>query len=231
MKSWIDCWILRHSPRVVLNINGGVILSSDHIRQRLAGTELNSDPADIIMPPGSSRWPEPMREQLSGTLKPAGVLVPIIERTSELTVLLTKRSAELKHHAGQVSFPGGRMEEHDEDVEAAALRETHEEVGIASHHVSVIGYLDTMPTITGYAVSPVVGMVSASAELVIDKTEVEYAFEVPLSFLLNSANDVRTEWATEGRKVPMVEFHWESERIWGATAFMILALRKALLKQ
>jgi 8-oxo-dGTP pyrophosphatase MutT (NUDIX family) len=172
-----------------------------------------------------------MREQLSGTLKPAGVLVPIIERASELTVLLTQRSAELKHHAGQVSFPGGRMEEHDADVEATALRETHEEVGIASHHVSVMGYLNTMPTITGYAVTPVVGMVSANAELNIDKTEVEYAFEVPLSFLLDSGNDVCTEWAAADRVVPMVEFHWEGERIWGATAFMILSLRKKLLKQ
>ena len=103
------------------------------------------------MPPGSSRWPEPMREQLSGTLKPAGVLIPIFERASELSVLLTRRSAELKHHAGQVSFPGGRMEEHDADVEATALRESEEEVGIEAHQVSVLGYLHTMPTITGYA--------------------------------------------------------------------------------
>jgi 8-oxo-dGTP pyrophosphatase MutT (NUDIX family) len=228
--SWIACWTRRLSPRAVSNINGGEILSPERIRQRLAGTEPPSSPAVIIMPPGSSRWPEPMREQLSGTLKPAGVLVPIIERSSELTVLLTKRAAELKHHAGQVSFPGGRMEDHDKDVEAAALRETYEEVGIASHHVSVIGYLGTMPTITGYAVSPVVGMVSANAELNIDKTEVEYAFEVPLSFLLDSDNDVRTEWVAEDRKVPMVEFHWDTERIWGATAFMILSLRKKLLK-
>jgi 8-oxo-dGTP pyrophosphatase MutT (NUDIX family) len=230
MRSSIACWTRRVSLRAELNINGGKTLSPDHIRQCLAGTEPPSSPADIIMPPGSSRWPEPMREQLSGTLKPAGVLVPIIDHSSELTVLLTKRSAELKHHAGQVSFPGGRMEDHDEDVEAAALRETFEEVGIAAHHVSVIGYLGTMPTITGYAVSPVVGMVSASAELKIDKTEVEYAFEVPLSFLLNSDNDVRTLWDAEDRKVPMVEFHWEGERIWGATAFMILSLRKQLIK-
>ena len=148
-----------------------MILTPGHIRQLLAGTELPSSPADVVMPPGSSRWPEPMREQLSGTLKPAGVLVPIIERASELTVLLTQRSAELKHHAGQVSFPGGRMEEHDADVEVTALRETHEEVGIESRHISVVGYLRTMPTITGYAVTPVVGMVSVAAELNIDKTE------------------------------------------------------------
>ncbi len=172
-----------------------------------------------------------MREQLSGALKPAGVLVPIIEREAELSVLLTQRSAELKHHAGQVSFPGGRMEEHDASVVATALRETEEEVGISAHHVSVVGYLPTMPTITGYAVTPVVGMVSAGAELEIDRTEVEYTFEVPLSFFMDATNDIRTELETHGRRVPMVEFHWEGERIWGATAFMIVSLRKKLLNQ
>jgi 8-oxo-dGTP pyrophosphatase MutT (NUDIX family) len=170
-----------------------------------------------------------MREQLSGSLKPAGVLVPIIERDTELSVLLTQRSAELKHHAGQVSFPGGRMEEHDASVEATALRETEEEVGISSRHVSVVGYLPTMPTITGYAVTPVVGLISTSAELDIDHSEVEYAFEVPLRFLLDPSNDIRTEWTTHERRVPMVEFHWEGERIWGATAFMIISLRKKLV--
>jgi len=231
MKSWIVCWIRPGSPRAVSNIKSDVILTSETIRQRLAGTELPGSPTDIVMPPGSSRWPEPMREQLSGTLKPAGVLIPIIERSAELTVLLTQRSAELKHHAGQVSFPGGRMEEHDASVEATALRETEEEVGIDARHISVLGYLQTMPTITGYAVTPVVGMVSGDAELVIDPTEVEYTFEVPLSFLLDKSNDVRTEWDTHDRKVPMVEFHWESERIWGATAFMIISFREKVLNQ
>ena len=231
MRNWIACWIPRALPRAVSNINGGVIFTSDLIRERLAGTELPLDPTDIIMPPGSSRWPEPMREQLSGTLKPAGVLVPLIERDAKLSVLLTQRSAELKHHAGQISFPGGRVEDHDADVAATALRETYEEVGIPAHHVSVIGYLETMPTITGYAVTPIVGMVSGDVELVIDKTEVEFAFEVPLSFLLDTANDVRSEWDAGDRLVPMVEFHWEGQRIWGATAFMILKLRKRLQNQ
>lgn len=211
------------------NINNDVTLTSSHIRQRLAGTELPVNPVDVVMLPGSSRWPEPMREQLSGTLKPAGVLIPIIERESELSVLLTQRSAELKHHAGQVSFPGGRMEEHDADIEATALRETWEEVGIEARHISVLGYLATMPTITGFAITPVVALVSADAELAIDTMEVEYTFEVPLSYLLDKGNDVRTEWEAHGRKVPMVELHWQGERIWGATAFMIVSLRKILL--
>lgn len=231
MKNWTACWIRPDLPRAVSNINSDVIFTPETIRQRLAGTELPSSPTDVVMPPGSSRWPEPMREQLSGTLKPAGVLIPIIEREAELSVLLTQRSAELKHHAGQVSFPGGRMEEHDASVEATALRETREEVGIESRHISVLGYLHTMPTITGYAVTPVVGMVSAEAKLAIDPMEVEYTFEVPLSFLLDSSNDVRTEWDTHDRKVPMVEFHWEGERIWGATAFMIVSLRNKILNQ
>lgn len=184
------------------------------------------------MPPGSTRWPERMREQLKGTLTPAGVLVPIMQRDAELTVLLTQRSAELKHHAGQVSFPGGRMEEQDETIEATALRETEEEVGIEPQHISVLGYLTTMPTITGYAVTPVVGMVSNEAVLRTDPTEVEYTFEVPLPYLMDSANDVHTQWRAKGQKsVPMIEIHWQEERIWGATAFMILALRKILLKQ
>lgn len=188
-------------------------------------------PADIVMPPGSSRWPELMRDQLSGILKPAGVLLPIFERDSVLSILLTQRSADLKHHAGQVSFPGGSMEECDRDVEAAALRETQEEVGIAPHQVSVMGYLQTMPTITGFAVTPVVGLVSGDAQLTLDKTEVDYAFEVPLTFLLDARNDIRTEWDAGDRKLPMVEFRWQHERIWGATAFMIISLRNILLKQ
>ncbi len=163
-------------------------------------------------------------------MKPAGVLIPIIERDADLSVLLTQRSAELKHHPGQVSFPGGRMEEHDASVVATALRETEEEVGIASRHVRVIGYLPTRPTISGYAVTPVVGIVSASATIKTDRSEVEYAFEVPLSYLLNASNEVHTQWETHGQTIPLIEFHWEGERIWGATAIMISILRNKLEK-
>jgi len=137
-------------------------------------------------------------------------------------VLLTQRSADLKHHAGQVSFPGGRMEESDADIEITALRETREEIGISEEDVSIIGYLETMPTVTGYAVTPIVGFVDGSVLLEIDTTEVEYAFEVPLSFLTEPANHrmVTREW--QGLSFSMVEFHYEGQRIWGATAQMLL---------
>ncbi len=183
------------------------------------------------MPPGSERWPAEMRERLSRGLKPAGVLIPVIETRAELSVLLTQRAADLKNHPGQVSFPGGRMEEHDADVRVTALRETHEEVGIEPQAVSVIGYLDSMPTITGYAVTPVIGLVEGPAELSIDKTEVEYAFEVPLDFLLDERNDRPVEREIEGRRVTMMELHYEGQRIWGVTAMLLHALRKTLLDQ
>jgi 8-oxo-dGTP pyrophosphatase MutT (NUDIX family) len=172
-----------------------------------------------------------MQEKLEGPLTPAGVLVPLMQRSTGLSVLLTQRASHLKHHAGQVSFPGGRMEEHDTDVRAAALRETHEEVGIAARHIDVIGYLRSMPTITGYAVTPVVGLVTDVADLVVDRTEVEYAFEVPLDHLLDERNDRLVDREFEGRKFSLIEFHYGGERIWGATAYMLLAFRKYLLNK
>ena len=152
-------------------------LTTALLQERLAGTRAPEDPVDVVLPSGSERWPRYIRKRMAETLRPAGVLVPVIERAAGLSVLLTQRSAELKHHAGQVSFPGGRMEDHDSDVVQTALRETHEEVGIPPEAVAVVGYLAPMPTITGYAITSVVGLVDEGVSLRIDTTEVEYAFE------------------------------------------------------
>jgi len=199
-----------------------VAITAAHLRERLADTQKPSNPLDVVTPRGAYSWPEGMVEKIAATLKPAGVLIPVRRHEAGLTVLLTQRSADLKHHAGQVSFPGGRMEESDADIEITALRETREEIGISEEQVSIIGYLETMPTVTGYAVTPVVGIVDGSAPLEIDTTEVEYAFEVPLSFLTEPANHrmVTREW--QGLSFSMVEFHYEGQRIWGATAQMLL---------
>ncbi len=197
-------------------------INKSRLRDLLAGTQLPEDPTDVVMPAESERWPGTMRRQLSAELKPAGVLLPLMEQASgDLHVLLTQRSAELKLHAGQISFPGGRMEGHDVDIAATALRETHEEVGIASEQVSVIGYLDPMPTVTGYAVTATVGLVSEDATVLVDRSEVEYAFEVPLSFLLHPENALMVEREVYGKSIRMVEYHYEGQRIWGATAMLI----------
>jgi len=190
---------------------------------------LSADPTDTIDLPGSRHWPDSLREQLAGTLTPAGVLIPIFDRPDTgLSVLLTQRSAELKHHAGQISFPGGRMEPEDGDIAATALRETKEEVGIGNEQITVVGYLPAMPTISGYAVTPIVGLVAAAAVPEVDRTEVEFAFEVPLPFLLEPANRRTVERDLHGTSLPMTEFHYEQHRIWGATAMMIVEFIKVL---
>ena len=205
------------------------IITAASIRQKFADTSLPADPTDTIDLPGSQHWPDSLREQLEATLTPAGVLIPIFDRPGdELSVLLTQRSAELKLHAGQVSFPGGRMEPEDGDIAVTALRETEEEVGISSEHVTVLGYLPAMPTITGYAVTPIVGLVAAAAVPEVDRTEVEFAFEVPLSYLLKPDNRRIVERDLHGKSVPMAEFHYDQHRIWGATAMMIVEFIKVL---
>jgi 8-oxo-dGTP pyrophosphatase MutT (NUDIX family) len=208
-----------------------VTISAEHVRERLAGTRKPLDPLDVVVPSGIYSWPAGMIDKIAATLTPAGVLVPVRRHDTGLTVLLTQRSAELKHHAGQVSFPGGRMEESDADIEVTALRETREEVGIAEDQVSIIGYLETMPTVTGYAVTPVVGLVEGRVELEIDRTEVEYTFEVPLPFLLDPANHrlVQREW--QGLSFSMVEFHYDGQRIWGATAQMLMRFINIIKKE
>ena len=205
--------------------------TADALRERFADTRLADDPLDVMMPPGLRRWPHAMREKLAGPLKPAGVLVPLMRRGDDLSILLTQRAAHLKSHAAQASFPGGRMEKHDADIRATALRETHEEVGIAPDLVDVIGYLTAMPTITGFAVTPVVGLVSEEAEIVVDRTEVDYAFELPLDFLLDDGNDQLVDREWEGRHFRLREFHYGGERVWGATAYMLLAFRDFVLNK
>ena len=188
------------------------------------------DPLAVVMPPGSRKWPTDLRRKMCEDLKPAGVLIPIIEHADSLSVLLTQRSSELTHHAGQVSFPGGSMESADADITQTALRETHEEVGIRPEQVDVAGYLPPMLTVTGFAVTPIVGLVEPDISLTLDEREVEFAFEVPLSFLLDDRNQESSQRDVRGVIVPIIEFNYEQRRIWGATANMLVEFRKILLE-
>jgi 8-oxo-dGTP pyrophosphatase MutT (NUDIX family) len=203
----------------------------EEIRRSLSGSRAPIDPTQAVMPRESKNWPAKFLHMASGSLRAAGVLIPIIERPGGLTVLLTQRSSKLRVHAGQVSFPGGRMERSDPDIVATALREAHEEVGIHPDTVEVAGYLDPAPTVTGYAVTPVVGLLEQSVSISIDPGEVEAAFEVPLDFLLDKANQRNNVRVFEGVELQIVEFLYDDRRIWGATASMIVQLRNILLDQ
>jgi 8-oxo-dGTP pyrophosphatase MutT (NUDIX family) len=186
------------------------------------------DPLAVDMADISVRMPASVVRGLSTNLRAAGVLIPIIERPEALRVLLTERSADLRHHAGQVSFPGGGMEAHDVDIIATALREAREEVGIQPHEVDIAGFLNPTPTITGFAVTPIVGLVRETFTLKVDPMEVERVFEVPLDFLMDYRNEEHSERDFQGTTIPVVTFHYDGHRIWGATASMLITLRQLL---
>ena len=154
----------------------------------------------------------------------AAVLVPIVSRLEGLTVLLTKRSDELPSHAGQVSFPGGKIDAGDGSPLAAALRETHEETGIEPAFVTPVGYLNTFATGTGFSVVPVVGLLSNGFELVPEPGEVSEIFEVPLAFLMNPANHQRRQGNWRGQVWEYHAIPYQNRDIWGATAGILVDL-------
>lgn len=158
----------------------------------------------------------------------ASVLVPLVVRDDGLTVLLTQRTEHLANHAGQVSFPGGRLEEEDDDAIACALRETEEETGLSRDRIDVLGMLDDYVTVTGFRVTPVVGLVSPPFTLAPDPYEVAQVFEVPLAFILDPANHRRVERTLKGRSRPYYAMPYEGHYIWGATAGMLINLYRVL---
>ena len=162
-------------------------------------------------------------------LMAAAVLVPLVERPGGLTVMLTRRTAHLAHHPGQISFPGGRLEPEDRgDRLACALRETTEEVGLASDRVQVLGRLDDYVTGTGFIVTPVVGAVQPPFELAPDSFEVAEVFEVPLDFVLDQTNHQLQRREVRGIQRPFWALTWEDRLIWGATAGILVNLSEVL---
>lgn len=199
-------------------------LAAEHLRpERLR--ERFTDPQPWAPPiPGDGR--------LLGGRKsaPAAVLVALVQRPAGLQVLLTRRTAHLRDHAGQISFPGGRVEAHDLDSTATALREAEEEVGLGASQVRVIGQLPAYATVTHFVVTPVVGLVEPPFVLALDPFEVAEAFEVPLAFLMTPAHHRRHRFEFDGVQREFLSMPWQGrgadgvEReyfIWGATASML----------
>lgn len=175
-------------------------------------------------PPGERGW---NADELADAFdssprhREAAVLVPFVQRGKDLSLLFTQRSGQLRQHAGQVSFPGGAVDASDAGVVEAALRETHEEIGIAAAAVEPFGYLDRLDTVSGFSVTPVVAFVRADYHLRLEAAEVDDAFEVPLDFIL-APTTLRSEmihW--RGRDRTIYAFDWQDRRIWGVTAAML----------
>lgn len=205
------------------------LLTPEHFRAYASG-RLLAAPQDTLFDPRSGRalgrsdWD--LDPQLAGDLAvmeaptPAAVLVPIVLR-DVLTVLLTQRTDTLKRHAGQVSFPGGRVDPTDNGPADTAMREAEEEIGLTRRHIEPIGYLDGYRTGTGYLITPVVALVHPPFELTLQPEEVATAFEVPLTFLMDSANHAQHSREWRGRTRSYWAMPYGDHYIWGATAGML----------
>ena len=209
--------------RTQLKANG-LLVGSEAQRAALTAPGDRSD--FDLHPHGRPGYAAPERK-----LKPAGVLVPIINRPSGPTILLTQRTAHLNKHAGQISFPGGGWEEADSHLEATALRETEEEIGLHNRHIEVLGQLSMYETSTAYGVTPVVGWVEPPFDLTIDPFEVAEAFEVPLAWILERENHQKEHRVRDGRRRHYYVLPYDGRFIWGATAGMLVNLVDVLEQQ
>jgi 8-oxo-dGTP pyrophosphatase MutT (NUDIX family) len=197
-------------------------------RRGFGGTSDPEEAAEVRRAVRGDTAVTPDTTRPSAALRPAAVLVPLIDRPDGLTILLTQRTAHLQSHAGQISFPGGRKEPDDADAVATALRETEEEVGLPRQHITVVGQLDDYVTGTGFEVTPIVGIVTPPFPIVIDPFEVAEAFEVPLSYVLDRANHHRVERESAGRRRVFYVLPYQGRNIWGATAGMLVNLAEVL---
>jgi 8-oxo-dGTP pyrophosphatase MutT (NUDIX family) len=198
------------------------------IEDRLRGTSPGGDPLAALLSSLPADQHDLIRQAVPANLARAAVLVPIVDRPDGLTVLLTLRASHLKHHAGQISFPGGRIEAHDRSAWEAALRESEEEIGLAREFVTLAGYLPDQMVISGYNITPAVAFVRPGFELRLDTTEVEDVFEVPLAFVLDPLNHLPQDRHYQGITLVTYEMPYQGRRIWGATAQMLISLYRLL---
>jgi len=161
---------------------------------------------------------------ITGTPRDAAVLMPVVDRRPDPTVLLTLRTDTLASHAGQIAFPGGKIDPGDADPVACALREAEEEIGLARDAVSLLGCLPPFLTGTGFRIFPVLARIEPDYGLMLNPAEVAEAFEVPLAFLMDAANHRRASRIVGGVERQFYEMPFGGHHIWGATAGIIRAL-------
>ncbi len=210
-------------------------LTAEEVAARLAPTSLGAPRgaprrSQDAGPPAGERGDHDLNPGLfpDKPLVPAAVLIPLVAHPQGLSILFTLRTQHLAAHAGQISFPGGRVDPGDADEQAAALRETAEEVGIDPQSVRILGRLDTYVTRTGFRVEPIVGLLTPPLHLKPDPHEVADVFEVSLDFLIDPANRRRDSRVFEGSERFFWAIPWQSRYIWGATAGMLVNLAEAL---
>lgn len=185
----------------------------------------------LLAPPPGPGWNHAELADLllpEAALSDAAVLVGLVPRAEGTQVLLTRRTDGLRHHGGQVSFPGGRIEADDRDAVAAAVRETGEEIGLRPQQITPLGFLDPLATITGFRVLPVVALIAVDYVAQPDPGEVADVFEVPLAFLLDPDNLATHTLDYRGQPRQVFEYRYPAQRIWGATASMLFNLRQRL---
>jgi 8-oxo-dGTP pyrophosphatase MutT (NUDIX family) len=200
--------------------------SAADFRQRAAA----QSPAEAGDSFGDHRFnPGHPRLRLKETaLRDAAVLIPVVDRGAEATVLLTKRAETLRNHTGQVAFPGGRIDAEDASPEAAALREAEEEVSLDPAFVEVVGRMPDYVSGSGYRIAPILSVVRPGFHLTLNPAEVDAAFEVPLRFLMDPANHGRGSRFWNDREWFFYEMPYDGNRIWGVTAGIIRTLYERL---
>jgi 8-oxo-dGTP pyrophosphatase MutT (NUDIX family) len=202
----------------------------DRLVTRLAGSEPDHTASRLRLGTGFARDMDPRLAALLPTEpKPAAVLIGLTDAEGEPGVLLTLRSTALRQHAGQISFPGGAMDEDDAGPAAAALREAREEVGLAEEQAQVVGYLPDQLVITGFRITPVVARISPQFVPRLHRGEVQESFELPFAVLMDPANHRETTRRIGDIEMAVCDIQFGEHRIWGATAGMLLSLYELAL--